>query len=157
MDLKNLPWWKGNTSNYFDGRGGTNQPQNILEPILVDRLQRVPPSKELVESFLDNWILKFRIFDLDSCDARLIMDIFGSKYDLYSGHRGYTKFILDINSNLSFEDKSTALVHESIHGIYRATSGFNYELEPIILDVEKKVYSSNKEFFNSLAKKHIKI
>jgi len=55
MDLRDLPWWEG----------GYNEPQYLPKDILLERIEQVPLTIDLVKSFLDNWVLSFHLWDVD--------------------------------------------------------------------------------------------
>jgi len=132
MDLKKLPWWKN--ANSF---------QYLSRDIFYDRIRQVPLNINLATSFLDNWVSKFSLTHTNAFYGR-IWQTDCLNHDKWG--YGFNHFLIKINANITLEEQAISLVHESMHGIYRAGRG--NKIERIVEAVSSKFYEDNKDIFN---------
>ena len=147
MNLNELPWWKNDyKSNHR--MNGDSEYLNANE--FLERLNNFPLTKDLTISFLEKHVARINIIKLTASKF---------KGKIYRVDRGDSfNFEIMINSNNYLNKKSSALIHECMHGIYRvAGNGDDSIIEKILCKHESSFYDKNKEFSINLFKKYTKL
>ena len=114
------------------------------------RLKEYPLNKNLINSFLKNHVSKINLVKLSA------KKFYGKIYRTCPWNS--FNFEIMINSNNYLNKKSSALIHECMHGIYRVVgNGDDSIIEKILCKHESSFYDKNKEFSINLFKKYTKL
>ena len=137
MNLEKLPWWKDNTSYK-----NAEFLRHVLENTLLKRIREFPLTEDLINSFLEKYVFKVRVYD------------FGHNFYKARIYRvGSLKFEIMVHSEYFLEEKASFFIHECAHGIYRV-QGEN--IESILEKCHEDFYKKNKLFCINLFEESVK-
>lgn len=146
MNINDLPWWKENYKS--ERRTNCDFFEYLNKEEFLIRLKKYPLSKNLVTSFLDNRVSRINLVKLST------KKFYGKIYR--TSPWNYFNFEVMINASNSLNEKSSTLIHECIHGIYRVVGNSDKSvIERILCEEEHNFFSKNKEFAKDLFKRRM--
>lgn len=154
MDMVDLPWWREFYSK--DSRRNLEGFMQVLSKnVFEERLKNFPLSIEIMGFFIKNYVDKINLKESDYSKGRCSLN------------SSYSKFVIQINPNQSFDEKGVTLIHESMHCIYRALGMGIFSkdgkerirnrqmAETIIENYSQDFYYRNKKFVKPLLEKYL--
>ena len=145
MNINNLPWWNENYQS--EKRTNCDFFEYLSQEEFLTRLREYPLNKNLINSFLKDHAPKIRLVKISSKK-------FCGKIYRTSPWNSFN-FEIMINSNNCLNEKSSTLIHECMHGIYRVVgNGDDSIIEKILCEYEKDFFNKNREFSIGLYKKY---
>ncbi len=146
MNINYLPWWKENYKS--EKRTNCDFFEYLNKEEFLIRLKEYPLSKNLITSFLDNHVSRINLVKLSA------KEFYGKIYRASPWNSLNFEILINASNNLN--EKSSTLIHECMHGIYRVVgNGDKSAIERILCEEEHNFFSKNKEFAKDVFKKRM--